>query len=121
MSRRTSALRSVIVFFLVASCLLARVAFLAREVLLGSDLTVRPPYQPMHLEQGTWLIAAVRIEARSPGTQITDSGKPKPEYDSWINPASQRDERTIRACCGLHRVCRQRLHRTAKPNQSRFN
>lgn len=43
----------------------AGVAFLAREVLLSHDLTVRPRYQPMRLAPGTWLIAVVRIETAS--------------------------------------------------------
>jgi hypothetical protein len=43
----------------------AGVAFLAREVLLGHDLTVRPRYQPMRVAPGTWLIAVVRIETAS--------------------------------------------------------
>jgi hypothetical protein len=41
----------------------AGVAFLAREVLLSHDFTVRPRFQPMRVAQGTWLIAVVRIEA----------------------------------------------------------
>jgi hypothetical protein len=41
----------------------AGVAFLAREVLLSGDLTVRPRYQPLRVGPGTWLVAVVRIEA----------------------------------------------------------
>ena len=43
----------------------AGVAFLAREVLLNQDLTVRPRYQPLRVAPGTWLMAVVRIEASS--------------------------------------------------------
>jgi hypothetical protein len=41
----------------------AGVAFLAREVLLSSDLTVRPRHQPLRVGPGTWLVAVVRIES----------------------------------------------------------
>lgn len=40
----------------------AGVAFLAREVLLDQDLTVRPRFQPLRVAPGTWLLAVVRIE-----------------------------------------------------------
>ena len=40
----------------------AGVAFLAREVLLGRDLVVRPRYQPLRIAPGAWLMAVVRIE-----------------------------------------------------------
>ena len=51
------------------------VAFLARELLLSHDLTVRPRYQPMHLAPGTWLIAVVRIETASSFTPNTDAAR----------------------------------------------
>jgi hypothetical protein len=50
----------------------AGVAFLAREVLLGSDLAVRPRYQSLRIAPGTWLIAVVRVETSSSFTP--DSG-----------------------------------------------
>lgn len=40
----------------------AGVAFLARELLLDHDLTIRPRRQPLQVAPGTWLIAVVRIE-----------------------------------------------------------
>lgn len=43
----------------------AGVAFLARELLLSEDFTVRPRKQPLHVSPGTWLIAVVRMETAS--------------------------------------------------------
>lgn len=40
----------------------AGVAFLARELLLDRDVTVRPRKQPLRISPGTWIIAVVRIE-----------------------------------------------------------
>jgi len=51
----------------------AGVAFLARELLLSHDLTVRPRYQPMRVAPGTWLVAVVRIETASSFTPNTDA------------------------------------------------
>ncbi len=53
----------------------AGVAFLAREVLLGHDLIVRPRYQSLRLSPGTWLIAVVRIETASSFTPNTDAAR----------------------------------------------
>lgn len=38
------------------------VAFLARQLLVGSQVKVRPRYQPLRVPPGTWLIAVVRVE-----------------------------------------------------------
>jgi hypothetical protein len=53
----------------------AGVAFLAREVLLSHDFTVRPRYQPLRVAPGTWLIAVVRIETASSFTPTTDAAR----------------------------------------------
>jgi hypothetical protein len=58
----------------------AGVAFLAREVLVNQQVTVRPRRQPLRIPSGTWLMAVVRIEtgpnfSTSPNTeqQIADA------------------------------------------------
>jgi hypothetical protein len=51
----------------------AGVAFLAREVLLNHDLTVRPRHQPLRVSPGTWLIADIRIETAASFIPNTDT------------------------------------------------
>ena len=43
----------------------AGVAFLAGELLLNQDLTLRPRRQPLRVSPGTWLMAVVRLETAS--------------------------------------------------------
>lgn len=42
----------------------AGVAFLAREVFLGKEVTLRPRLQPLLVAPNTWLMAVVRLEPR---------------------------------------------------------
>lgn len=46
------------------------VAFLAAEIRVGTDVTVRPRIQPIALEPGTWVMADVRVE---PTARFVDS------------------------------------------------
>jgi hypothetical protein len=62
------------------------VAFLAREVLLTPQLTVRPRRQPLRLAPNTWLMAVVRIEVLQPQP---DTPELRQELLAAILPAAQ--------------------------------